>query len=123
MEHFRYGIKQEDRLAAALRRRGHDTGYYDGSRGAIDVTADKGGRHLDIQVKAVRSGSARITDEAAALDHLNVRLSKSHETRLMRSSHARGRQAAVALVNGNYFWLWRLTKDSYELLHDGWLPP
>lgn len=122
MRNFPYGLKQEDRVAAALRRRGHSTGYYPASRGPVDITADRGGLHLDLQVKSVRARTARIETAADALTFVLARVSSAERTRLRLASRRSGRRPALALVNGDYHWIFVLSGRDVTLYHHGWLP-
>lgn len=126
MEHYNYGLRAEDRVAAAYARRKHATGYYERSRGAADITAVRGGRRLHIQVRSVRSSTARIMDVDRAFELISKRTADHELARLLAHAKRSGGQPAVALANGDYFWTWRIgrTRDGYEfkLLHHGWLP-
>lgn len=92
--HYGYGRRKELQLAEFLARRGFDWERATGSRGPVDVMAQKGRRRLAIQVKATRSDLTRYT-----------RLSQRDETRLIRSAAARRAKAALALVSRNYVWI------------------
>lgn len=122
MDNYTYGVRNEDRLARWLRRRGYSTGYSPGSRGHTDIWADKGGRHLSIQAKAVSTGSARADDPDEALVLLQGRFPAAKESALVRSARRMRRIPAVALINGDYFWLFTIFDHEYDMLHHGWLP-
>ena len=126
MKHYNYGLRAEDRLAGAYSRRGHTTSYYERSRGPTDIVVARGGRRLHIQVKAVRSQTARILDAATAFKAVSARLNDVQLATLVHAATESGGQPAVALTNGDYYWTWRLkrTRDGHDfrLVHHGWLP-
>ena len=125
MKHYNYGIKAENRLAAAYKRRGHTTRYSEGSRGPSDIFVVRGARRLAIQVKATRGTTVRINDSLQAAEHLRQRVSKGELKKLV-AHIKRGWQPAVGLTNGDYYWTFRVHRrgddHEFELLHDGHLP-
>lgn len=124
MEKYHYGIRQEDRLAGALSALGYTTGYSPGSRGPADLSAERGGRRLLIQVKAVATATRRIknNDNATAWEVMRERMSNSEFIRLHQMADRAGRMSAAALANGDRYWLWvRYARGEYELLHHDWL--
>ena len=91
---YMYGKRKELQVAEFLKRRGFDCGRAQGSRGPVDVIAERGRLRLAIQVKATRSDLTSYT-----------RLSRRDEIRLMRSAASRRARPALALVSRNYVWL------------------
>jgi hypothetical protein len=126
MKHYNYGLRAEDRLAGAYSRRGYTTSYHERSRSPADIIVVRGGRRLHVQVKSVRSRTARIMDVEAAFDFISQRMSDSELVRLVtHAARSRG-QPAVGLTNGDYYWTWRITamrdEHIFSPLHQGWLP-
>jgi len=92
--HYRYGRHKELQVAEFLGRRGLHWGRAQGSRGPVDLVAERGALRLAIQVKATRSDFTSY-----------MRLRRRDETGLIRSAAARKARPALALVSRNYVWL------------------
>jgi len=104
--HYGYGKRKELQVAEFLERRGFECGRAQGSRGPVDVIAERGRLRLAIQVKATRSDVTSYT-----------RLSCRDETRLIRSAAARSASPALALVSRNHVWL--VSVPGEELIVEG----
>jgi Holliday junction resolvase len=104
--HYGYGRRKELQLAEFLERRRFEWGRAVGSRGPLDLIANRGTLRLVIQVKATRRDSTSYS-----------RLSQRDETRLLRSAAARKARPALALVCRNYVWL--LSVPDQQLIDEG----
>jgi len=119
MEHFPYGIKKEDLVAALLRRFGFETYYSRGSRGAGDLVASAGRRRLLVQVKSTRK---KVMDARNALRHALGAFKRQHQTRLSRAANLLGAVPVLAFSSGSYVWMFDPREDRFDVLHHGWLP-
>jgi Holliday junction resolvase len=108
--HYRYGRRKELQVGEFLERRGFSPARAQGSRGPVDLMAEKGRLRLAIQVKATRADTTSYT-----------RLGPADETRLKRSAAARRAEPALALVCRDYLWLVSVRDE--RLIMEGDLKP
>jgi len=88
---YGYGRRKELQVGELLERHGFSWGRAQGSRGPVDLVANKGRRKVAIQVKATRKD---------CVDYC-AQISQREETSLVRSSSARRAAPVVALVSRN----------------------
>ena len=107
---YSYGRRKELQVGEFLRRRGFECRRARGSRGPVDLVAQRGRLKLAIQVKATRGDSTTYT-----------RLGPRDEARLLRAATARRARSALALVSRNYVWLVSVPDD--KVIVEGDLKP
>jgi Holliday junction resolvase len=110
ISHYKYGRKKELQVGEFLQRRGFAWGRSQGSRGPIDLIAQKGSRKLAIQVKASRKKSIS-----------SARLTQREEAKLLDVTEGRRVTPVLALVAGNFVCLLRVTDG--KILFKGELKP
>ena len=108
--HYSYGRRKELQVAEFLERRGFACGRALGSRGPVDLVAEKSTLRLAIQVKATRDDFTSYT-----------RLRPGDETSLRRSAAPRRARPVLALVSRNYVWL--ISVPDQDLMVQGELKP
>jgi hypothetical protein len=114
MQHKNYGLLKEDQVAALFKSWGYHVAYVPGSLGPYDITADKGGDHINVQVKATRTSTVVLRDFDDAFEHIKAALPLADAVLLIRSSKMNRRRPFVALVNGRNVWIWHLTMTVYD---------
>lgn len=102
-----YGRRKELQVAEFLQRRGFECERALGSRGPIDLIAERRGLRFAIQVKATRRDSTSYT-----------RLEPRDEIRLKRAAAAQRARPALALVSRNHVWLVSVPEDDIILEGD-----
>jgi Holliday junction resolvase len=107
---YTYGRRKELQLAEALERRGFSWERAKGSRGPVDLVANKGRLNLAIQVKSTRS-------DVISYTRLRIR----HEENLLSVIAGTRATPVLALISRNYFWLLRIP-DGMELLKGRLVP-
>jgi Holliday junction resolvase len=107
---YAYGKRKELQVAEFLQRRGFDWGRAAGSRGCVDLLAQKGREYLAIQVKSTRSLSISTT-----------RLTLDEEASLIAYTDGSAAIPTLALVSRNYVWF--LSVPDSEVFLEGNLKP
>jgi Holliday junction resolvase len=107
---YAYGKRKELQVAEFLQRRGFSWGRASGSRGAVDLVAEKGSQYLAIQVKATRNLSISTT-----------RLTPNEEAGLLDYTDGNSAIPTLALVSRNYVWFLRVPES--EVIFEGVLKP
>jgi len=110
ISNYKYGKRKELQVGEFLQRRGFLWGRAHGSRGPIDLFAQKGSRILAIQVKSTRKTSIS-----------SARLTQCEEDRLLEACYGRRETAVLALVMRNFVYLVRVTDR--KILFKGDLKP
>lgn len=110
MAQYKYGRRKELQVGEFLERRGCAWERSPGSKGSIDLIAQKGMMRWGIQIKATRKDYVSYT-----------RLGVNSEKRLVREAKSLGAKPVLVLVSKNYAWF--IAVPDGKLLLKGELKP
>ncbi len=110
MSEYYYGRRKEFQVGEFLERRGFAWNRAAGSKGTIDLIAEKGSRKLAIQVKATRKDYTSYT-----------KLTIDGEEQLIKAAKRIRTKPVLALISKNYLWLVSVPDD--KLILKGKLKP
>ena len=106
MPEYLYGPRKELQVGEFLERREFSWDRSGGSRGSIDLIAEKGRKKFAIQVKATRKDYTSYT-----------RLTIDEEKKLVKAAEQIKAKPVLALVSRNYLWLVSVPDDDRVILN------